>query len=106
MTKPTTRQDQGPWTLRGQGLGLWPKVVEGPGFEDEEEFEVVPAEQLRGAADALEAADRLVEGVLRWVSHVQLEQLTGEYRAARHRAGGSSPVTAQLPHTRGLNAPE
>lgn len=45
------RQDQGPWTLRGQGLGLWPKVVNGPGFEDEEEIEVVRAD--RGAVSLL-----------------------------------------------------
>lgn len=52
------RQDQGPWTLRGQGLGLWPKVVNGPGFEDEEEIEVVRAD--RGAVEALREARTLL----------------------------------------------
>lgn len=54
------RQDQGPWTLKGQGLDLWPKVVEGPGFEDEERIEVVPARQLQGAVSAARA-ELLVE---------------------------------------------
>jgi hypothetical protein len=39
-------------------------------------------QQLAGAVSALEAADRLAEAVLRWDSHVTLEGLTGEYRAA------------------------
>jgi hypothetical protein len=35
------RNDGRRWTIRGQELGLWPKVVGGPSFEDEEEIEVV-----------------------------------------------------------------
>jgi hypothetical protein len=41
----------------------------------------------QGAVDALEAADRLADAVASWQSHVTLEQLTGEYRAARNAAG-------------------
>jgi len=51
------------------------------------EVEYVPATQLEGAVEALEAADKLAEAVTRWDTYVQLEQLTGEYHAARHAIG-------------------
>lgn len=40
--------------------------------------------------EALDAADKLADAVIHWHSHVTLEQLAGEYRAARHRAGARS----------------
>lgn len=46
----------GPWTLRTRGWGIMPEVVAGFGFERPERIEVVPADQLRGAVEALKQA--------------------------------------------------
>jgi hypothetical protein len=59
------RNDGRRWTIRGQELGLWPKVVGGPSFEDEEEIEVVEVSPAipKGAAsdDALEVLRAVAE---------------------------------------------
>ena len=37
------------WTIRGRGLQLYPQVIAGPGFEDEDEMQVVAVDALLSA---------------------------------------------------------
>jgi hypothetical protein len=58
------------WTIRGQGLQLWPKVVDGPGFDDEEEIVVVPL-GIRGSVPASAGRIRQLEAALRAITEVR-----------------------------------
>lgn len=62
------------WTIRGQGLQLWPKVVEGPSFEDEEEIEVAPLGQGTGTVHSW-AYEQLM---------VQRDQIAAEVERLRY----------------------
>lgn len=90
LSDRSVRADQGPWTLRGQGLGLWPKVVDGPGFEDEENIEVVRADAKPdlGAAHEQMAADLQDAEAERDRLREALAELDSAHEAAGHTVTG------------------